>query len=325
MEDGKGFMNVLITGGAGFIGSNLVNKLVEKGDSLRIIDNLSSGSKNNIHHLDDLHFVEGDIRDVSLLNRLMPGIDLIYHFAASVGNKRSIENPQRDADINVMGTLNLLESARKHGVQKIVLSSSACIFGEPNDRSIKEDHPITPSTPYGCSKLYAEKIALSYAKLYPMEAICLRYFNVYGRNQKFDAYGNVVPIFVFNLLANKPLYIYGDGYQTRDFVNVDDIVQANIKAAQAQSLSGSFNVGSGSNISINQLTKELSTLSNHKPRVIYSAPRPGDVRHSLADISAAQHAFGFVPTVSIRQGLKDYLDWAQFVSSSSLACHYPVI
>lgn len=315
-------MNVLITGGAGFIGSNLANKLLIQGQNLRVIDNLSSGSTSNIDHLSDLEFIEGDIRDIALLNRVMPGIDLIYHFASSVGNKRSINNPVLDADVNVMGTLSLLEAAHRHGVQKIVLSSSACIFGEQKQLPIKEDHPIEPRTPYGCSKLYAEKIALSYADLYPIEAICLRYFNVYGRHQKFDAYGNVVPIFVFNLLANAPLYIYGDGQQTRDFVHVEDIVQANIKAAETSCGSGAFNIGSGQNISINQLIHEVRTLSNQLPQIIHAPPRAGDVRHSLADIAAARDAFGYYPTVSIRQGLKDYLDWAVSYSRRHAAALY---
>lgn len=304
-------MKVLVTGGAGFIGSNLVKYLHQQGHQVIVLDNLSSGFKKNVDSFKNIHFIKGDIRDEILLDNIMNDVNVIYHLAASVGNKRSIDNPILDADINVMGTLKLLESARKHGVKKIIVTSSAGIFGELKTLPIKEDHAIEPRTPYASSKLYAEKISLAYADLYGIDVVCLRYFNVYGPNQRFDAYGNVIPIFVFKLLRDEKLYIYGDGEQTRDFVNVHDIVQANIKASQISGLSGAFNIASGTSISINNLVSELGLLFKIKPKVEYTPVRPGDVLHSLADITAAKMAFDYQPATILSEGLNEYIAWAR--------------
>ncbi|EKD70068.1 MAG: hypothetical protein ACD_46C00653G0002 [uncultured bacterium] len=304
-------MKVLVTGGAGFIGSNLVKALCKQGDRVIVLDNLVSGYKNNIHSLHEIDFIKGDIRDISLLDSIMHKVDVIYHLAASVGSKRSIENPILDADVNAMGTLQLLESARKHQVKKMVVTSSAGIFGELKTLPIREDHSVEPCTPYACSKLYAEKISLVYADLYDLDVVCLRYFNVYGPHQRFDAYGNVIPIFVFNLLQGEKLFIYGDGEQTRDFVNVYDVVQANIKASQVDGLSGAFNIASGTSITINDLVSELIHISGVKPNIENAPMRLGDVRHSLADITAAKKAFGYSPTVSLKDGLKEYISWVK--------------
>ena len=187
---------VLVTGGAGFIGSNLVRKLLEFGDNVTVLDSLLTGRLRNLDGLPEVRFIEGDVRDEDIVNKAAEGIEVIYHLAASVGNKRSIDHPVLDAEINVLGTIRILEAARRVGARKIVTSSSAGIFGELVNLPIKEDHPIAPDSPYGCTKLCEEKLSLSYAKLYDIEAVCLRYFNVYGRNQRFDAYGNVIPIFV---------------------------------------------------------------------------------------------------------------------------------
>ena len=209
-------------------------------------------------------------------------------------------------------TLNVLEAARKFGVRKIVTSSSAGIFGELKTLPIKEDHPIEPDSPYGCTKLCEEKLCLSYTKLYNIEAVCLRYFNVYGPNQRFDAYGNVIPIFVFRMLRNEPITIFGDGEQTRDFVHVNDVVQANIKAAEAKGVSGAFNIASGTSITINRLV-EMIGKNNSTIRVEYGSERPGDVRDSLADISYAYNELGFSPTVEISKGIEEYIKWAKSI------------
>src|SRR5450759_1793930 len=223
---------VLVTGGAGFIGSNLVRHLVEADNSVTVLDNFMSGYRSNLDPFPDVHIIEGDVRDKTTVEAAMHGVEVVFHLAASVGNKRSIDQPITDAEINVLGTLNILEAARHEGVKKIVASSSAGIFGELKAIPIKEDHPIEPDSPYGCTKLCEEKLCLSYAKLYDIEAVCLRYFNVYGPNQRFDAYGNVIPIFAFKMLRAEPLTIFGDGEQTRDFINVRDVVQANLRAAE---------------------------------------------------------------------------------------------
>lgn len=303
-------MRVLVTGGAGFIGSNLVKQLFNNGHEVVVLDNLMSGYKSNLTPFPDIRFIQGDTRDEFAVADAMQGVEVVFHLAASVGNKRSIDNPLIDAEINVIGTLKVLEAARKAGVRKIVASSSAGIFGELKTLPIKEDHPIEPDTPYGSTKLCMEKECLAYAKLFEMDAVCLRYFNVYGPNQRFDAYGNVIPIFAFKMLQKEPITIFGDGEQTRDFVNVCDIVQANIKAAMAEGLSGAFNIGSNSRITINKLVELLHTASGIEPQVVYGQPRAGDVRHSLADINAASNAFGFKPSVSMEQGLKEYMSWA---------------
>lgn len=304
-------MKTLVTGGAGFIGSNLVKQLLADGHQVTVLDNLSSGYRSNILKFPDLRFIEDDIRNEFAVAEAVKGVEVVFHLAASVGNKRSIDYPLLDADINVMGTLKVLEAARNAGVRKIVASSSAGIFGELKTLPIKEDHPVEPDTPYGSSKLCMEKECLAYAKLYDIEAVCLRYFNVYGPNQRFDAYGNVIPIFAFKMLRNETLTIFGDGEQTRDFINVRDVVQANIKAAMTRGISGAFNTGSGDRISINCLVELIKNCSNLNPQVEFSSPRPGDVRHSLADISAARSALGFKPSVSLEEGLTEYMAWAK--------------
>jgi nucleoside-diphosphate-sugar epimerase len=303
-------VRTLVTGGAGFIGSNLAAALVRDGHHVVVVDNLLSGHLVNLRDV-DCEFVDGDIRDERLLARHMRGVDVVFHLAASVGNKRAIDHPVLDSEINVLGTVRVLEAARRAGVRKIVASSSAGIFGELKTLPIREDHQVEPDSPYGASKLCMEKQCLAYAKLYPLEAVCLRYFNVYGRHQRFDAYGNVIPIFVFQMLRGEPLTIFGDGNQTRDFVNVGDVVRANIQAATAAGVSGAFNIGSGSRITINNLVREISAAASVSPVVRRGPPRPGDVRDSLADISAARKAFGFEPSVGLRDGLPGYVDWAR--------------
>jgi len=305
--------NVLVTGGAGFIGSNLVKHLIESKNSVTILDNFSSGYESNLDPFSEINIIKGDIRDQAIVEIAMRNVDTVFHLAASVGNKRSIDYPITDAETNVIGTLNVLEVARKNKIHKIVVSSSAGIFGELKTIPIREDHPIEPDSPYGCTKLCEEKLSLSYSKLYDMEVICLRYFNVYGPNQRFDAYGNVIPIFVFNMLQNKPILIYGDGEQTRDFVHVDDVVQANIKAAEIKGVTGAFNIASGTRVTINRLVEIIS--DKRQIEVKHVNERLGDVRHSLADISLAHEKFNYTPKVDLEQGIKKYIEWADILST----------
>jgi UDP-glucose 4-epimerase len=302
--------NVLVTGGAGFIGSNLVKQLLDGENIVTVIDDFSSGFKTNLDPFPLVKIIEGDICDKKLVEKAMIGVEVVFHLAASVGNKRSIDFPFIDAEINIIGTLNILEAARKVGVKKIVTSSSAAIFGELKTMPIKEDHPAEPDSPYGCSKLYKEKICLSYSKLYNIEVVCLRYFNVYGPNQHFDEYGNVIPNFVFRMLRKDPIIIYGDGEQTRDFVHVYDVVQANLKAADSIGVSGAFNIASGSLISINKLA-EIIARGYNSATIEYKPERPGDVRNSLADISLAFQKFNYVPKVDIEEGINEYLEWCK--------------
>ena len=304
-------MKALVTGGAGFIGSNIVRLLLDEGHQVAVLDNLQSGYRKNLDPFPQVQFVEGDVRDAKAVARCAAGAEIIFHLAASVGNARSIENPIEDSQINVLGTLNVLEAARHGGVRKVVFSSSAGIFGELKTLPIREDHPVEPDSPYGASKLGAEKLCLAYAKLYELEAICLRYFNVFGVNQRYDAYGNVIPIFAHRMLHNEPVVIFGDGGQTRDFINVRDVAQANYRAGTSRGVSGAFNLGSATRVTINRLVEMMIEAGGIRPTVRHGPPRKGDVRDSLADISAANQAFGFQPTVTLEAGLKEYMAWAR--------------
>lgn len=309
-------MKFLVTGGAGFIGSNIVERLIEMGHQPIILDNLTSGYRQNL--TSGVPFIEGDVRDGETVSRAAKGCDVILHLAASVGNKRSIDHPLEDAAINVLGTLNVLEAARVNGIDRVVFSSSAGIFGELKTLPIAEDHPQDPDSPYGTSKLAAEKMCLVYNKLYGMHNVCLRYFNVFGPHQRYDAYGNVIPIFAIKVLKQEPLTIYGDGEQTRDFINVSDVANANIQAALTSGVKGAFNIGSSSRISINELARLIQEVADIQVGVTYASPRPGDVRDSLADIRSAHAAFNFTPQVDFKQGLAEYWRW---ISQDELTLH----
>jgi UDP-glucose 4-epimerase len=306
-------IKVLVTGGAGFIGSNLVKRLVEKGYLVTVLDNFMSGFNSNLTSFPSVRIIEGDVRDIISVEEAIRGAEIVFHLAASVGNKRSIDQPIIDAEINVIGTLQVLEAARKEGVRKIVVSSSAGIFGELKTIPINEDHPIEPDSPYGCTKLCEEKLSLSYSKLYPIEVVCLRYFNVYGPNQRYDAYGNVIPIFVFKMLREEPLVIFGDGEQTRDFVHVNDVVQANIKAAETIGVSGAFNIASGTRVTINSLVKMITSKNENTVKIDYNPERPGDVKHSLANIELAHNKINYTPLVELESGIDEYVEWARNV------------
>lgn len=302
---------ILVTGGAGFIGSNLVKQLISDENYVTVLDNFISGYRINLRQFHTLRIIEGDVRDPVAVEKAVIGNEIIFHLAASVGNKRSIDEPFVDAQTNVLGTINVLEAARKYKVRKIVVSSSAAIYGDLKILPIDEDHPIEPDSPYGCTKLCEEKLSLAYSKLYPLEVICLRYFNVYGPNQRYDAYGNAIPIFVYRMLRGEPIIIYGDGEQTRDFINVIDVVKANIKAAEVTGVNGAFNIGSGKSITINKLVELIVKYSNVPYKIEYHDKRLGDVLHSMADISKARSKFGFNPTKKIDDGIREYIQWVK--------------
>ena len=305
-------MKALVTGGAGFIGSNLVKALIELGTfEITVIDNLSTGFRENLDScLDKVAFIEGDIRDADLINSVTKHVDIIFHLAAHVGNIKSIEHPVRDAEINIVGSLNILQAAKNNGIKKIVYSSSAATLGEPEYLPIDEKHPTRPSSFYGVSKLSAEKYVLSYGQTYNIPVVCLRYFNVYGENQKYDAYGNVIPIFVERIIGNKDICIYGDGKQTRDFVNVKDVVQANVKSAKYASVNPAvFNIGTGNRTSINELSAILKEIFHQDIKVNYAPPRVGEVIDSCADINSARKYLKYEPEVSLHDGLVEYIKW----------------
>jgi UDP-glucose 4-epimerase len=300
----------LVTGGAGFIGSNVAGLLAAEGYDVVVLDSLATGYEQNLSGLGRVRLVRGDVRDAGLVASLAEGAEVVFHLAASVGNTRSIENPFEDSEVNVLGTLAVLEAARRAGARKVVYSSSAAIFGELRRLPIDEEHPAEPDSPYGVSKLAGEKHCLAYSRLHGLEAVCLRYFNVYGVRQRYDAYGNVIPIFVRLLLRGEPLTVYGDGEQTRDFVNVSDVARANLLAARAAGVSGAFNIASGESLTVNRLVAMLREASGRDVEVRHAPDRKGDVRHSRADISRAREVLGYEPATAMAEGLAEYLGWA---------------
>jgi UDP-glucose 4-epimerase len=302
-------MRVLVIGGAGFIGSNIVKILNRRNYEIVVLDNLTTGYKENLDEFTGVNLIIGDITEKSDLLRAAKGCDIIFHLAANIGNVKSINDPVFDSQTNIIGTLNVLDCARQNNIKKIVYSSSAAIFGEPRYQPIDEKHPFAPDSPYGVSKLAGELHCLCYNHLYNMENVCLRYFNVYGINQRYDAYGNVIPIFTSLLLNNKLISIYGDGEQTRDFINVKDVAMANILAAEMTGISGVFNIGTGKAITINVLAQTIKNILNDHSPIIYSSPRKGEVMHSLADISKAKEILAYDPCSDIYCNLIEYIDW----------------
>lgn len=301
-------MKALVTGGAGFIGSNVVKYLLDKQWEVRVLDNLSSGYKCNLENL-DIEFIEGDIRNLEIATQACEKIDVVFHLAACVGRQKSLDNPQLDSSTNLLGTVNILEGMRKHGVRRIVYSSSAAIFGELIASSIDENHPQNANSPYGVSKLAAEKMIFAYSKIYDITGICLRYFNIYGVNQRYDLYGNVIPIFAKCIYSGNLITIYGDGKQTRDFLNVKDVAKANYLAAIINRGTSVYNLGSGSSITINKLAEMMQKISGINIDVKYAPMRLADVRHCKAQTKKVQRELGFQALIELDEGLNEYMNW----------------
>ena len=301
-------MRALVTGGSGFIGSNVSKMLLSKGVEVVVYDNLSSGNYDNIRDM-NLQFIKGDVLDKDTVIEACRGVDVVFHLAASVGRQRSIDYPQLDSEINLIGTINVLEGMRANGVKKIVYSSSAAIFGELQSPEIDENHPQNADSPYGVSKLAAEKMILSYADIYDMTAVCLRYFNIYGVNQRYDLYGNVIPIFAHRLFAGESLLIYGDGSQTRDFVNVYDVSRANVMAGMEYPETNVFNLGSGASITINRLAEMMQEISGIENGIQYLPERKADVKHCKANANKVAEKMQFKTVVPLEKGLEEYIQW----------------
>lgn len=302
-----------MTGGAGFIGSNIVCALLEGGADVVVLDDFSTGHESNLPAHPDLSVIEGDIRDAEAVARAVKGCEAVFHLAASVGNRRALLDPVSDSEVNVIGSLKVLMAAAEAGVRTVIASSSAAIYGEGEaaTQPVGEKAPVAPTTPYAASKIAMESQGRAYSILQQLDVVCLRYFNVYGPHQRFDHYGNVIPIFARRLLKGEPLLIYGDGLQTRDFVHVADVVAANLAAARTPGLCGAYNVASGTAVTINALVSAMSAAGGHAASVEYAAPRAGDVRHSWADINAAGRDFGYRPQVGLAEGLASYFAWLE--------------
>lgn len=302
----------LVTGGAGFIGSHIAEALVRRGERVRVLDSLVTGKRANLAHLEGrLEFIEGDISHYADARRAVEGVSIIFHQAAIPSVPRSIAEPQLNHTANVDGTFNLLLAAREAGVRRVVYAASSSAYGDTEKLPKTEDIRPNPLSPYAAAKLFGEYYCQVFARVYGLETVALRYFNVFGpRQDPSSPYSGVISKFITWLLAGEPPVIFGDGEQSRDFTYIDNVVDANLRAAEAEGVSGEvINVALGERITLNQLLKELQQIigTNLKPR--YEGPRPGDVRHSLADISRAQRLLGYEPLVYLAEGLRRTVEW----------------
>lgn len=296
---------VLITGGAGFIGSHLATVLIPNND-VRILDSFVSGSRANVPN--EATLIEGDLRDDDALARATDGVDLIFHEAALVSVQRSIEDPLTSHDVNVDATLSLLEAAREQNA-RVVLASSAAIYGHPNQVPVTENEPKTPTSPYGLDKLTIDHYARQYHTLYGLETVALRYFNVFGPRQAGGDYSGVISIFLEQALAGEPITVNGDGTQTRDFVYIDDIARANLQAATTDAVGEGYNIGTGTAISIRDLAELVRDITDTESDIIHTEPREGDIEHSVGNISKANTHLNYEPTVSFQEGLERTAEW----------------
>ncbi|MBA3276395.1 MAG: SDR family oxidoreductase [Chloroflexia bacterium] len=297
----------LITGGAGFIGSHIATHLVRQGQRVRVFDNLASGSVRNLDPImDDVEFIEGDIRDAGALRRAMAGAEVVFHEAAEPSVPRSIADPASTFAINVEGTLNVLTAARDLESRRVVFATTCAIYGDAPELPKIESLPPAPLSPYAMSKLTGEHLCAMYSRLYGLETVGLRYFNVFGpRQDPSSAYAAAIPKFLEAMHAGRQPRVFGDGEQSRDFVAVDDVVRANLLAAGADGASGHvFNIASGQLVTINQVLATLSEVTGIDASPEYLPARPGDILHSLADVSLARRYLGFEAAIGFREGIE---------------------
>jgi UDP-glucose 4-epimerase len=302
----------LITGGAGFIGSNLAHALVARGESVRILDDFSAGRTQNLSGIEDrIEILRGDIRDPATVARAVEGIEFILHQAALNSNPRSIKEPGPTNAVNVAGTLMLLEGARAAGVRRVVYASSSSVYGDTPGLPKTEDMVLAPMAPYGVSKLAAEYYCRVFTQVYGLETVSLRYFNVFGPRQHPDSeYAAVIPRFLRRMLAGKQPVIFGDGEHSRDFTPVENVVAANLLAAEtAQGIGEVFNIAGGSPSTLNQLAAWLNQLLGTSLAPVYEPPRPADIRHSYASIQKAERVLGYRPNVQVQEGLRQTVEW----------------
>lgn len=302
----------LVTGGAGFIGSNITRALLEAGDTVRVLDNFATGRRDNLSGIEEsVALFEEDIRDLEAIRPAFEGADYVLHQAALPSVPRSVKDPVSTTEANVNGTLNVLIAARDAGVKRVVMASSSSVYGSNPELPKHEGMRPLPISPYAASKLADEAYAASFTHVYGLETVCLRYFNVFGpRQDPTSQYAAVIPLFVTLLLRGERPTIFGDGEQSRDFTYVANVIQANIRAATSPGGSGqAFNIACGSRISLNELLAHLNDIIGTNIEPIYTEARAGDVKHSLADISAAREAFGYDPQVSTREGLEHVVEW----------------
>lgn len=302
--------NITVTGGAGFIGSWIAEALCEK-NSVKVLDDFSSGKTENVGHMrGDVKVIKGDIRKADLVSKALEDSHAVFHQAANVQIPASIKDPLMDAEINVTGTLNVLEACRRHDVKRLVFSSSSAVYGEPESLPLSEDSRLNPKSPYALSKLTGDQYVRLYNDLYGIKTVSLRYFNVYGRRQNADSpYSGVISIFIRNIREGKALTVFGDGEQTRDFVNVRDVVNANLLSLGSKNATGkAINIGTGTSVSLNVMIGMLEKISGRKMKVVYGKEREGDIKHSKADITLARKVLGYEPAVGLEQGLGELVE-----------------
>jgi UDP-glucose 4-epimerase len=300
-------VKVLVTGGAGFIGSNLVRALLERGDDVRVLDNFSTGNRANLAGLArDVEIVEGELRSYERVHAAVRGVELVFHQGALPSVPRSVQDPLTTNAVNVEGTLNVLLAARDEGVRRVVFASSSSVYGNADSLPRVETQTPQPISPYGVAKLAAERYCSSFADVYGLETVALRYFNVFGpRQDPRSQYAAVVPKFIRLIGAGSPVPIEGDGHQSRDFTYIANVVEANLAAAEAAGVVGSvLNVATGTSATVNELADAVGRILGKSVERTYRDPRPGDVRASWADIGEARRRLGWEPAVDLEEGLR---------------------
>ncbi|MEW6096090.1 MAG: SDR family oxidoreductase [bacterium] len=303
----------LVTGGAGFIGSNIVARLVkEEGSKIKVLDNFSTGKRENISaFLDRIELIEGDFTNFDIVKKALKDVDYCLHQGALPSVERSVKDPLASNEVNITGTLNILIAARDLGVKRVIYASSSSVYGDTPILPKREDMNPFPLSPYAVTKLTAEQYCHLFYTIYGLQTVSLRYFNVFGPNQDpTSTYAAVIPKFITAMIAGKEPVIYGDGGQSRDFTFIDNVVEANIMATKSTAgLGETFNIACGQRVTINELAKFLAKIFNVDIKPIHTDPRPGDVRHSLADISKAQSCLGYEPKIGFEEGLRLTVEW----------------
>jgi nucleoside-diphosphate-sugar epimerase len=311
----------LVTGGAGFIGSHLTEELVRRGHRVRVADNLSSGKRANLAHIPGVELLEGDLADLSFAKQAVDACELVLHQAAIPSVPRSVKDPVTSNRANIDGTLNVLIAARDAGVKRVVFAGSSSAYGDTPTLPKHEEMPTRPLSPYALQKVVGEQYLQMFTRLYGLETVTIRYFNVFGpRQDPSSPYSGVISVFATALLENRSPKIFGDGEQTRDFTYIANVVDGVLRASDAPGVSGEvINVATGGRVSLNQLFSAMRLLAGADVQPTYEQPRPGDVRDSQADISKAQRLLGYQPMVSFEEGLRRTFEWYRTAAAGTTA------